>query len=130
MTRPRILVVDDHRGVREALVCLLDLVGFDVVGEAGDGADAVALARQVVPDLTLMDLSMPVVGGLDATRMLREALPHMPVVVLTAFQSDDLQRAAQVAGASAYLVKDGSVERLRAVLHGALATVSRPNPTC
>jgi DNA-binding NarL/FixJ family response regulator len=127
VSRPRILVVDDHRGVREALVCLLDLVGFEVVGEAGDGADAVALARQVLPDLTLMDLSMPVVGGLDATRMLRDALPHMPVVVLTAFQSDDLEQAARVAGASAYLVKDGSVERLRAVLHGALATAE---PTC
>jgi DNA-binding NarL/FixJ family response regulator len=127
VTRPRILVVDDHRGVREALVCLLDLVGFEVVGEAGDGADAVALARQVLPDLTLMDLSMPVVGGLDATRMLREALPRMPVVVLTAFQSDDLEQAARVAGASAYLVKDGSVERLRAALHGALATAE---PTC
>ena len=129
MTRPRVLVVDDHRGVREALVCLLDLVGFEVVGEAGDGADAVALARQLVPDLTLMDLSMPVVGGLDATRMLREALPQTPVVVLTAFESGDLERAARAAGASAYLVKDGSVERLRAVLHGALAAVAEPDWT-
>jgi DNA-binding NarL/FixJ family response regulator len=129
VTRPRVLVVDDHHGVREALVCLLDLVGFEVVGEAGDGADAVALARQLVPDLTLMDLSMPVVGGLDATRMLREALPQTPVVVLTAFESDDLERAARAAGASAYLVKDGSVERLRAVLHGALAAVTGPDRT-
>jgi DNA-binding NarL/FixJ family response regulator len=119
-----VLVVDDQQGVREALVCLLDLVGFEVVGEAGDGADAVALARQVAPDLTLMDLSMPVVGGLDATRMLREALPRTPVVVLTAFDSDDLEQAARAAGASAYLVKDGSVERLREVLHDALAAVT------
>jgi DNA-binding NarL/FixJ family response regulator len=130
VTCPRVLVVDDHRGVREALVCLLDLVGFEVVGEAGDGADAVALARQVDPDLTLMDLSMPVVGGLDATRMLREALPRTPVVVLTAFESADLERAARAAGASAYLVKDGSVERLRAVLHDALAAVTGPERTC
>jgi DNA-binding NarL/FixJ family response regulator len=75
MSLPRVLVVDDHHLLREALVELLDQAGFDVAGEAADGADAVALAKQLAPDVVLMDLRMPVMGGLDATRLIRDACP-------------------------------------------------------
>ncbi len=128
MTRPRVLVADDHTGVRAALVAVLDLIGLEVVGQASDGAEAVALAEKLVPDLVVMDLSMPVLNGLDATRLLREGLPATPVVVFTAFASDELEAAAHAAGAAAYVVKDTTtVERLREVLHGAVVTTAPRN---
>ena len=131
MTRPTVLVADDHRQFREALVALLELDGFEVVGQAADGADAVALAKQVRPDVVVMDLSMPVLNGLDATRLVRDALPWTPVVVLTAFTGDELERAALAAGATAYVVKDANLEELRAALAAAVAALAdRPDPGC
>jgi len=126
VTRPRVLVADDHVGVRKALAAVLDLIGFEVVGQATDGAEAVALAKELAPDLVVMDLSMPTLNGLDATRLLREALPATPVVVFTAFEGDKLKDAARTAGAAASLVKGTPVEHLREVLHGAIVTV-RPD---
>jgi DNA-binding NarL/FixJ family response regulator len=117
----RVLVADDHQALREALVELLNEVGFEVVGAAGDGVDAVALAKELGPDLVLMDLSMPVLNGLDATRLLREALPDTPVVVFSAFDGAELKRQALAAGAVAYLAKDCTTQRLRATLDGAVA---------
>jgi len=129
MIRPRVMVADDHRRFREALVALLELDGFEVVGQAVDGADAVALAKQVRPDVVVMDLSMPVLNGLDATRLVRDALPSTPVVVLTAFTGDELERAALAAGATAYVVKDANLEELRAALAAAVAALAdRPDP--
>jgi two-component system nitrate/nitrite response regulator NarL len=75
MRRVRILVVDGHQMLREALVGMLELSGFEVVGAVVDGADATSLATELAPDLVLMDLSMPVLNGLDATRLLREVGP-------------------------------------------------------
>jgi DNA-binding NarL/FixJ family response regulator len=121
MSLPRLLVVDDHHMLREALVELLDQAGFDVAGEAADGADAVALAKQLAPDVVLMDLRMPVMGGLDATRLIRDACPATQVVLLTAFESPDLQRQAEEAGCFAYLVKGGPPGTLRTVLYQAVA---------
>jgi DNA-binding NarL/FixJ family response regulator len=117
----RALVADDHPALREALVELLDVLGFEVVGAAADGVDAVAMANKLGPDVVLMDLSMPVLNGLDATRLLREDLPAVPVVVLSAFDSAELKREALAAGAVAYLVKDCTTQRLRATLEGAVA---------
>jgi DNA-binding NarL/FixJ family response regulator len=121
VTRPRLLVVDDHDMLREALVDLLVQAGFEVVGEAADGADAVALAKQLEPDVILMDLRMPVLGGLDATRLLKDAYPATQVVLLTAFDSPALQQEAEDAGCFAYLVKGGPPGTLRLVLHQAVA---------
>jgi PAS domain S-box-containing protein len=129
VTRPRVMVADDHRQFREALVALLELDGFEVVGQAADGADAVALAKQVRPDVVVMDLSMPVLNGLDATRLVRDALPSTPVVVLTAFTGEELERAALAAGATAYVAKDANLEELRATLAAAVAALAdRPDP--
>jgi DNA-binding NarL/FixJ family response regulator len=118
---PRLLVVDDHDRLREALVELLLQAGFEVVGEAADGADAVALAKQLAPEVVLMDLRMPVLGGLDATRLIKDARPATQVVLLTAFDSPALQQQAEEAGCFACLVKGGPPGTLRLVLHQAVA---------
>jgi DNA-binding NarL/FixJ family response regulator len=126
--RPTVLVADDHQRFREALVAVLELDGFEVVGQAADGADAVALAKQLQPDVVVMDLSMPVLNGLDATRLVRDALPSTPVVVLTAFTGAELEQAALAAGATAYLAKDANLEELRATLAAAVeALADRPD---
>ena len=121
MNRPRVLVVDDHAMLREALAELLDQAGFEVVGEAGDGADAVALAKQLDPDVVLMDLRMPVLSGLDAAPLIKEACPATQVVLLSAFESPALEQQAEEAGCFAYLVKGGPPGALRLTLHQAMA---------
>jgi DNA-binding NarL/FixJ family response regulator len=121
VTLPRLLVVDDHDMLREALVELLVQAGFEVVGEAADGVDAVALAKQLEPEVVLMDLRMPVLGGLDATRLIKDAHPATQVVLLTAFESPALQQQAEEAGCFAYLVKGAPPGDLRLVLHQAVA---------
>jgi DNA-binding NarL/FixJ family response regulator len=121
MIRPRLLVVDDHEMLRTALVDLLVQAGFEVVGQAADGADAVALAKQLEPDVVLMDLRMPVLGGLDATRLIKDACPAIQVVLLTAFESPALEQQAEEAGCFAYLVKGGPPGDLRLTLHQAMA---------
>ena len=121
MTRPRLLIADDHAALRQALVDLLDDAGFQVLGEAADGADAVALAKRLKPDVVLLDLRMPVLNGLDAARLIRDALPATQVVMLSAFDSPELQQQAEEVGCYAYLVKGASVAELRIALHGAMA---------
>lgn len=103
----RILVVDDHPVVRAGMVALLSEVeDLDVVGEAGDGAEAVALTPKLAPDVVLMDLRMPVMDGADATEQIR-AQPDAPeVLVLTTYDTDaDIVRAVE-SGARGYLLKD------------------------
>jgi two-component system NarL family response regulator len=117
-----VLVVDDHAMLREALVELLEQAGFEVVGEAADGTDAVALAKQLAPDVVLMDLRMPVLGGLDATRLIKDARPDVQVVMLSAFESPALQQQAEEAGCFAYLVKGTPPVTMRLVLHDAVAS--------
>ena len=121
MTRPRLLVVDDHHLVRQARVVLLTQAGFEIVGQGADGADAVALARRLEPDLVLMDLRMPVLGGLEAARLIKDACPAIQVVLLSAFESPALEQQAEEAGCFAYLVKGGPPGDLRLVLHQAMA---------
>ncbi|HYN17232.1 MAG TPA: response regulator transcription factor [Actinomycetes bacterium] len=120
MRRVRVLVVDDHQMLREALVGMLELAGFEVVGAVADGADATSLAVGLGPDVVLMDLSLPVLNGLDATRLLREVAPDTAIVMFSAFDSPDLKRQAFAAGAVAYLPKGCSNERLRATLEAAV----------
>jgi DNA-binding NarL/FixJ family response regulator len=120
MRRVRILVVDDHQMLREALVGMLELSGFEVVGAVADGADATAAAAELAPDVVLMDLSMPVLNGLDATRLLREVAPGTAVVLFSAFDSPELRREAFAAGAVAFLPKGCGNDRLRATLEAAV----------
>jgi DNA-binding NarL/FixJ family response regulator len=124
MRRVRVLVVDDHQMLQEALVGMLELSGFEVVGAVADGADATSMAAELTPDVVLMDLSLPVVNGLDATRLLREVAPGTAIVMFSAFDSPELKRQAFAAGAVAYLSKGCSNERLRATLEAAVTVAS------
>src|SRR5205814_1571776 len=121
----RILLVDDHPLTRAALSGLLMQHGFDVVGEAEDGGEAVARADELQPDLILLDLSMPGVDGLTALPRLREAAPACEVVVLTASGTEENLLAAIRGGAAGYLLKSEPPERivefLRGVAHGEAA---------
>ena len=114
----RILVVDDHPLTRDALASLLTQGGFDVVGEAADGAEALALAHDLQPDLVLLDLSMPGLDGLSALPRLRAAAPDCEVVVLTASGTEEDLLAAIRAGAAGYLLKSEPPERIVAFLRG------------
>jgi DNA-binding NarL/FixJ family response regulator len=102
----RVLLVDDHPVFRHGLRALLASLGVvDIVGEGASGEDAVELAQQVRPDVVVMDLHMPGLGGVDATRRITAAMPGIGVLVLTMFDDDDSVFAAMRAGARGYLVK-------------------------
>jgi len=114
MTEPvRVLLVDDQALFREALSTLLEVrPEIEVVGEAGDGAEALRQAASTRPDVVLMDLRMPVLDGIAATRRLRTEQPDVKVLALTTFDGDEEVFAALRAGAVGYLLKDVSGERL------------------
>src|SRR5438270_5378173 len=114
----RILLVDDHPLTRSALAGLLAQHGFDVVGEAPDGEEAIERAQQLRPDLILLDLSMPGVDGLTALPRLREAAPDCEVVVVTASGTEENLLSAIRAGAAGYLLKTEPPERIAAFLDG------------
>ena len=116
----RVLVVDDHRLVRAGLITLLEAAGdIEVAGEAADGRQALEAARAVAPDVVLMDLSMPVLDGVAATRLLLQERPQARVVALTSFS--DRQRVNDVlaAGAIGYLLKDSRPDELLAAVRSA-----------
>lgn len=113
MSKIRLLLVDDQSLFREALRTLLALQpDFEIVGEAENGVRAVALARALKPDVILMDLRMPVLDGVEATRSVLAAQPSVRVVVLTTFEEDEEIFAAMRAGAVGYLLKACSAEKL------------------
>jgi two-component system nitrate/nitrite response regulator NarL len=114
----RILIVDDHPITRDALAALLGQHGFSVVGEAGDGKEAIELARRLRPEIVLLDLSMPGLGGLEALPRLREAAPESEVVVLTASGTEENLLAAIRGGAAGYLLKSEPPERIAEFLRG------------
>ena len=109
----KVLIADDHPLVRRALVQLLDAAGdLEVVGAAADGREAVEMARASSPDVVLMDLEMPRVNGIEATRALVETDPRARVVVLTTFSDRDRILGALDAGAVGYLLKDAEPEEI------------------
>jgi DNA-binding NarL/FixJ family response regulator len=114
----RTLVVDDHPLTRAALVGLLEQHAFPVVAEAGGGEEAIERARELQPDIVLLDLSMPGLGGLEALPRLRAAAPGCDVVVLTASGTEENLLAAIRAGAAGYLLKTEPPERIAEFLDG------------
>ena len=121
MERVRVVIVDDEHLVRSGLRLVLDGAhGISVVGEAGGGDAAVAIVRELAPDLVLMDVRMPQGNGIEATRMLSQG-PHAPkIVMLTAFDTDEFLLDALDAGASGFLLKDTAPRELVAAVHQAV----------
>ncbi len=117
----RAVVADDHPVFRQGLRVLLEDIGVDVVGEAADGEQAVALAHELAPDVVLMDLQMPVLGGVEATRRLAAEKPDVHVLVLTMVDDDSAVFAAIQAGALGYLLKGAGQEEIGRALRGVAA---------
>ena len=115
----RLLLADDHRMLREGLRRSLTDEGFDVIGEASDGAEAVEMASNLKPDVVLMDVTMPDVDGVEATRRLSASHPEIPVVMLTMHADESVIADAMRAGASGYLVKDCSTDEIAQTLREA-----------
>ncbi|MGH9186871.1 MAG: response regulator [Acidimicrobiales bacterium] len=112
----RLLLADDHRMLREGLRRSMTDEGFDVVGEAGDGEQAVRLAEELEPDVVLMDVTMPVLDGVEAARRIHGRLPGVRVVMLTMHADADVVASAIRGGASGYLVKDCSTDEIAAAV--------------
>ncbi len=133
MDAMRVLLVDDHALFRSGVAGLLrQQADFEVVGEAEDGAEALEKAKELMPDLILMDVYMPGMGGLEATRRIKEALPYVRIVMLTVSEEDKDVFEAVKAGAQGYLLKkiepEAFFRTLRGVFRGE-APISRVTAT-
>lgn len=130
MKRIRVLLADDQVLFREALGTLLRInPQLEIVGEASDGLEALAAAKELRPDVVLMDLRMPVLGGVEATRRLRAQLPETRVLVLTTFEEDEEVLAAIQAGAAGYILKASPSEKLVEAIRTVVAGGSPLEPT-
>jgi two-component system NarL family response regulator len=107
----KLLLVDDHALFLQSLKVLLTANGYEIVGTAADGMDALKQARLLSPDLILMDIEMPVCDGLAATRLIKAEMPHIKIVMLTVSSSDEHLFEAVKSGASGYLLKSQSADR-------------------
>jgi DNA-binding NarL/FixJ family response regulator len=124
------VVVDDQTVIREGLVTLLDTMpGIEVVGAGGDGEEAVSLVASTRPDVVLMDLRMPRVDGVEATRRIRTDHPATQVVVLTTYADDESIVGALQAGAIGYLTKDAGRDHIRRALEAAASGQAVLDPT-
>ena len=113
MTKTHILLAEDHVILREGIRAILTMdPELEVIGEAGDGMQAVVMARELQPDLVLMDLSMPLLNGTEATRQIKQRFPQIRVIVMTVHKTDEHVRASLHAGADAYLLKEESHREL------------------
>ncbi len=126
----RVLLVDDQEIVRQGLATILKYApGIEVAGQAGDGEEAVALAEALRPDVILMDLKMPHLGGIPATRRIRAARPEIRVIILTTYDADDLVFEGIKAGAQGYLLKDAAGETLAEAIRGVVQGESQLDPS-
>ena len=117
MSNIRVLLAEDHTIVRKGLRSLLDAeVNIEVVGEADDGRQAIQKAQQFQPDVVLMDITMPVLNGLEATRQIKKLLPQIRVLVLTVHTSEEYIFQILQVGAAGYVVKQAAVEELIAAI--------------
>lgn len=121
----RVLVVDDHKLIRQGISKILSSDGFEVVGEASSGFDAVDKVRELSPDAVLMDLYMPGPDGLAATRLIKREFPDVQVVILTVSEEEEDIIEAVQAGARGYIIKNADastlIQQLRQVLSGGVA---------
>ncbi len=109
----RILIADDHEAMREGLIALLEREpGWEVCARAADGKEAVRLAREHAPDIAVLDLSMPEINGIEATRKIRRALPQTEVLIFSADHSEEMMAKAFEAGAKSYILKSDATRYL------------------
>jgi DNA-binding NarL/FixJ family response regulator len=126
----RLLIVDDQEIVRQGLSIILDnQPDIKVVGLAGDGVEALAQARGLRPDVVLMDIKMPKMNGIEATRQITKELPDTLVIILTTYDTDDWVFDCIRAGAVGYLLKDAKADALAGAVRGALRGESQMDPT-
>ena len=119
--RARLLIVDDHDLIRESTQLMLEgEPDLEVVGEAANGHHALELCRQLRPDLVLMDVRMPEMDGLTATREIKKEMPTISVLLVSAYESEDYRREAASAGATDYILKDAERYQLLEAVHAAL----------
>ena len=115
----RVVLVDDHRLMREGLQALLEeQADIEVVGQAGNGAEAVQMAETLRPDVMVMDVLMPVMDGVEATRQIRATCPEVRIIGLSMFDEADMARKMLQAGAATYLPKAGPATELLAAIRG------------
>lgn len=125
----RVMLVDDHTMVRRGLATFLKVFDdLELVGEAGDGQAAIQLCARILPDVILMDMLMPDMDGVAATRAIRQQFPSVQVVALTSFKEEELVKNALQAGAIGYLLKDVSAETLAEAIRAAHAGHSTLSP--
>jgi DNA-binding NarL/FixJ family response regulator len=126
----RVLLVDDQQIVRQGLATILKYAsGIEVVGQASDGEEAVALAHNLKPDVVFMDLKMPRLGGIPATRQICAELPDTHVIILTTYDADDLVFEGIKAGARGYLLKEATSETLVEAVQGVMQGESQLDPS-
>jgi DNA-binding NarL/FixJ family response regulator len=123
---PRVLIVEDEPILREALAEMLEAKHIRVVGQAGDGVEAVRLASTLQPDVVLMDLRMPGMDGIEATRLIKEAVPKTQVLVLSAYDDPGLHRSAEEVGVFCYLVKGCSPQLIMEMIERAWGHAKAP----
>ncbi len=129
MSAIRVLLVDDQQIVRQGLATILKYApGIDAIGQAADGEEAIALARDLKPDVVLMDLKMPRLGGIPATRQICSEHPSTRVIILTTYDTDDLVFEGIKAGARGYLLKDATSETLIEAIRGVMRGESQLDP--
>ena len=118
----RVLLADDHAILRDGLRAVLEDEGFEVVGEASDGQEAILLSEKLAPDIAVLDISMPVLNGIDAAREIRRTSPNTKIIVLTMHTDDRYVLASLRAGVTGYVLKSKAasslVQALYAVHHG------------
>jgi len=122
------MLADDHRMLREGLRRSMTEHGFEVVGEASDGAEAVDMAQELTPDVILMDVTMPELDGVEATRLVKAANPAIRVIMLTMHADQEVLAAAIRSGASGYLVKDCSTEEIADAIRSAVSGETTLSP--
>ena len=123
----RLLLVDDNPHARRGMAALMSLhPEINIVGEASNGQEAIAAAETIQPEIIVMDVQMPIINGIDATRLIKDRWPHVKVIVLTIYPNYRVE--AKFAGADAFLVKGCPAEELLSVVTG--ATMAENNPTC
>jgi len=128
VAKTRVMIVDDHRVFRESLHQSLTAQGFEIVGEAKNGQEAIDLAAAVRPEVVLMDITMPGIDGIEATRKLKERVPATFIIILTMHADQKILSDAIKAGANGYLVKDCSIDEISSAIESVVTGETALSP--